>query len=77
MNGNVAEWVWDRYAEDTYKKRNGLFVAPRGVPEGTLRVKRGGNWDNGAHRIRTVYRDSGSPSKRAKKTGFRLVRVAF
>ena len=58
MHGNVAEWVVDQYAEDTYRKRAGKPADNPLVP-GTSeygRVVRGGSWDDDAEGCRSAAR---------------------
>ena len=64
MSGNVWEWCWD-WCENDW-----LGV---GVPSGSDRVLRGGNWYN--DNIRSVLRGSiFVPNLRDDRVGFRLVR---
>ncbi len=64
MHGNVAEWVLDGYAQDSYKQ-----ALPRGSADGTPlanpihwpteeypRVVRGGSWDDDPERLRSAAR---------------------
>ena len=71
MHGNVWEWVWDwceRYA-------GGTVIGPVGPSRrGSLRVVRGGSWDDGAHGCRSAVRGGVSPGGRSSNLGFRLSR---
>ena len=72
MHGNVGEWVWDYYgAYDTEKQTN-----PTGPETGTLRVYRGGGWNDFAKNLRSAYRATLSPAKASFNIGIRLVRNA-
>jgi formylglycine-generating enzyme required for sulfatase activity len=70
MAGNVWQWCWDRY---------GLYASssesdPRGPTTGSLRVRRGGGWGNGAFNLRAAARDYNSdPANSIKDVGFRSV----
>jgi formylglycine-generating enzyme required for sulfatase activity len=64
MYGNVAEWVLEQYAVDTYTQRQpGTFAAPVNPPRGTgfNQVARGGHFDDddpadlrSARRLRSI-----------------------
>ena len=62
MHGNVAEWVLDRYTEDTYNSRSGASVTDPLVVPTTLypRVVRGGGWDDAAEMLRSAVREGSS-----------------
>lgn len=70
MHGNVGEWVWDYY---------GVYAAeeqtdPTGAETGTLRVYRGGGWNDFAKNIRSAYRAALAGDKGSFNIGIRLVR---
>ena len=68
MHGNVAEWVWDRYdAYDTAASQD-----PVGPDAGTLRVNRGGGWNDFAKNLRSAYRASLTPTSSSPSVGFRV-----
>lgn len=71
MHGNVAEWCSDWYAADYYNKS--LTPDPSGATAGTMRVVRGGAWDNIPHYGRAGYRIPGVPDVRSYFHGFRVV----
>ena len=52
MHGNVGEWVWDYYGEYPVEDQ----VDPSGAETGTLRVYRGGGWNDFAKNMRSSYR---------------------
>lgn len=73
MHGNVAEWVWDRYgAYDAAAASN-----PAGPDEGSMRVNRGGGWNDFAKNLRSAYRASLPADGASPSVGFRLVRGAL
>lgn len=70
MHGNVSEWVWDYYgAYDTETPDN-----PTGAITGTLRVYRGGGWNDFAKNMRSAYRATLAEDKGSFNIGIRLVR---
>lgn len=70
MHGNVSEWVWDYYGDyDTDSVTN-----PSGAETGTLRVYRGGGWNDFAKNMRSAYRATLSEDKGSFNIGIRLVR---
>lgn len=71
MSGNVWEWVWDWYAEDSWKLRNTDSLGPL---SGLNRVFRGGSWAVNAQDARVANRDFIAPSRRYSLLGFRLSR---
>ena len=72
MHGNVGEWVWDYYgAYDTEDQTD-----PTGPGTGTLRVYRGGGWNDFAKNMRSAYRAALAGDKGSFNIGLRLVRNA-
>lgn len=70
MHGNVGEWVFDYYsAYDTESTVN-----PTGPTTGTLRVNRGGGWNDYAKHLRSAYRASTTPTQKMSNIGFRIAR---
>ncbi len=69
MAGNVAEWVFDWYADDYY--RNSDRDNPSGPESGLYRVLRGGSWYNKALDVQTFNRSSLRPNVGYNYTGFR------
>jgi formylglycine-generating enzyme required for sulfatase activity len=70
MSGNVWEWCWDWYGSYS----SGAQTNPQGVASGSMRVRRGGAWTDGAGLLRSACRLSDYPSHRYYHSGFRLVR---
>jgi formylglycine-generating enzyme required for sulfatase activity len=58
MHGNVAEWVLDQYAADSYGKPEASAKDPLVVPLTEYpRVVRGGGWDDPANMLRSAVRE--------------------
>jgi formylglycine-generating enzyme required for sulfatase activity len=70
MSGNVAEWVWDYFAD--YPMRS--LTDPEGPSAGTGRVIRGGSYNSPAVFCRSADRQQGTAGFRSPDTGFRVVR---
>lgn len=71
MHGNVLEWVSDW--KGSYP--DAPVTDPVGPAAGTLRVVRGGSWQDSAKYCRSAYRNGYPPDKRSPDIGFRLVRL--
>jgi formylglycine-generating enzyme required for sulfatase activity len=78
MHGNVQEWCRDRYQEklpgDYQAKLPGdidVYAEVKGK-EASIRVSRGGSWDNDAKDCRAARRDGNSPDFWYDKRGFRV-----
>ncbi|MDR1420293.1 MAG: formylglycine-generating enzyme family protein [Treponema sp.] len=69
MTGNVQEFCWDWYA--AYE--SGPQINHPGPASGTIRVGRGGIWDNNVSTCTIAYRDYGAPNNRSFYGGFRVV----
>lgn len=70
MHGNVSEWVWDYYSAYDVD----AVVNPNGAETGTLRVYRGGGWNDFAKNMRSAYRAALAEDKGSFNIGIRLVR---
>ncbi len=72
MHGNVGEWVWDWYGSyETAEQTD-----PTGPASGTLRVNRGGGWNDFAKNLRSAYRATLPPDSASFNIELRLVRSA-
>ncbi len=71
MTGNVWEWCWDWYAEDTVTGTD-----PVGAPSGVRRVYRGGAWGSRPVGARVAGRVGTTPGDRGSSLGLRLVRIS-
>lgn len=72
MYGNVGEWVFDYYGAYPTEAQ----TDPAGPETGTLRVYRGGGWNDFAKNMRSAYRAAMEQDKGSFNLGFRLVRNA-
>ena len=72
MHGNVSEWVWDYYGAYPAEEQND----PTGPETGTMRVYRGGGWNDFAKNMRSAYRATLEPELMSFNIGIRLVRNA-
>jgi formylglycine-generating enzyme required for sulfatase activity len=71
MHGNSWEWCSDWFGEDYY--RESPLEDPQGPAAGTVRVSRGGAFDNSPFTLRCARRDGGTPDSRDSHDGFRVV----
>ena len=70
MHGNVWEWVRDCFEDYSGEPQSN----PSGPASGSIRVFRGGGWDDDADYCRSAYRLSDDPGNRYGNLGFRLAR---
>jgi len=71
MNGNVSEWVADKYG--SYP--NGKSIDPKGSLTGKNIIIRGGGWNDSIQINTSTYRQNASPNTKSPYHGFRLVMV--
>lgn len=69
MLGNVREWVWDVYGPYPHHATD-----PIGADTGSLRVIRGGSYDQTSNFLRVESRTSQPPATSAPDLGFRIAR---
>lgn len=69
MNGNVSEWVWDYYGAYPTEEQ----TDPTGPDSGSLRVYRGGGWNDFAKNMRSAYRATLEQEQGSFNIGIRLV----
>lgn len=69
MHGNVSEWVWDYYGAYPAEEQ----TDPTGPDSGSLRVYRGGGWNDFAKNMRSAYRATMEQDKGSFNIGIRLV----
>lgn len=70
LEGNVAEWVYDRYLADWYLE--GPKTNSKGPSEGSGRVFRGGSWATDQAETRVSVRGKMEPDRSADDLGFRI-----
>jgi formylglycine-generating enzyme required for sulfatase activity len=70
--GNVWEWCWDWYDENSYS--TDPENDPQGPPSGMYHVMRGGGWSAFASFVRASNRHCGALGFRDRRLGFRCVR---
>lgn len=70
MLGNVWEWTCSGYDE---KYEGGELSCLSNNDADSIRVLRGGSWDNDPHRVRSAGRSWNRPANRCDNVGFRLV----
>ncbi len=71
MEGNLSEWVSDRYEAGYYGTWNTPVEDPSGPQDGWLRVVRGGSFATSGPGLRVTDRTGGVPTGRNSAIGFR------
>jgi len=70
MHGNVSEWCFDYYGAYNKKQKKN----PAGPKKGTLKVNRGGGYNDYGKHLRLAYRSVAEPKSSDANLGFRIVR---
>ncbi len=71
VHGNVWEWTADWYGDYPSSSQ----TDPKGPGSGSIRVRRGGGWDNRASYARVAFRHNKQPGSSYHALGFRLSRT--
>lgn len=72
MYGNVSEWCFDYYGDYAEEPE----TDPAGAQSGSLRINRGGGYDDFAKQLRSAYRSATTPDTADQNLGFRVARNA-
>ena len=75
MHGNVWEWVEDVYADYDNAPTDGSAYVPQPLPDGHMRVLRGGSWGYDPLGLRSAIRGRNVPDNRGNDFGFRPART--
>jgi formylglycine-generating enzyme required for sulfatase activity len=69
MSGGAEEWCSDWKGD--YKEE--AQTDPQGAEKGTVRIVRGGSWNQETNYARVAYRQFGNPTVGSEENGFRVV----
>ena len=72
MYGNVSEWCFDYYGQYSEAQT----TDPVGPSSGSLRINRGGGYNDFAKQLRSAYRSATTPDTTEQNLGFRVARNA-
>lgn len=72
MHGNVSEWCYDNYGK--YDKKDPSN--PQETLSNSMKVSRGGGWNDFAKHLRSAFRSAAPPDTTSSAKGFRLARNA-
>ncbi|HCH66407.1 MAG TPA: hypothetical protein DFR83_26625 [Deltaproteobacteria bacterium] len=75
LGGNVWEWVWDWWSEDTEAAPDGGWRDPRGPSVGLRKIQRGGAWSSDDSVVNIGLRRGFKPTIAMDDNGVRLVRT--
>ena len=75
MTGNMWEWCWDFWNDETDDYSNASCEDPTGPKTGTSRVRRGGSWHDDTDSLRVNHRRWSDPSYKARNLGLRLCKT--
>jgi formylglycine-generating enzyme required for sulfatase activity len=73
LAGNVAEWVWDRYAPEYLERDLHNPMGPSASSGSNQRVVRGGHFESPRPDLRGAARTGQMPTARSPTVGFRCV----
>ncbi len=74
MNGNVEEWVWDRYSWDYYSESDNAND-PTGPKTGKDRITRGGSFTDEPNKCKATSKNSWQTIQKSYQLGFRIART--
>jgi len=75
MEGNLHEWIWERFGEFEQTKVTDPMTHDIPIPSMYTRPIKGGSYDSEQSKLMSYNRPNASPSLRHPSIGFRLVRT--